>query len=593
MYDEYRQAVCRTTGCPPRPDLQTQIRVLKEYCDHSGTGITNCSKVKDWSTPPTLSFDHLRQDWTADDTIDERTVEDVNGIPTVDLAHGQTVIVVVTNTNPLLYTATPGKITLQPIEQFSDLQKLAGLVGGNLAAIEAARASRGTIEAQGSSSFKDAAKALLDAADDYITGQRLADCAIGKVQLATNFVQAVELGRQDSYPRDPPQCAGGQTLTGEAVRELTAKLLRAREILALRCPDLPEAARLLLTADPNKEAEVRERLAAYEATTLLSTCANWKTDPDVMGEIDQRIIARIKKALASRGSLPVLYEDFKRSNLPEAMQNLASAAKGVKPAEEPLAKLVNQWPAIGKAAENLDAFRGRLLQNVTRNLVTCPAPLQQDLCVPHTAVATFIVVPGGPSQVTRWEFVHSRPIKIAAESPYAADVVARRSTVDTSYNLRSNLASIFDLGVSVTRTDLQAPTFGVVKRRTATDPTETKRVTVVDQESQSGKLALMLNVMPLRLWDVPKGLQGLGIQIGAATDSTKPALFWGLSYSFGKYVRVGWGGTSQRITKLRDETPLDLPLESKDDIRTRKSYKDDHYWSLTVSIRALRLFTSP
>jgi hypothetical protein len=199
-------------------------------------------------------------------------------------------------------------------------------------------------------------------------------------------------------------------------------------------------------------------------------------------------------------------------------------------------------------------------------------------------------VPGGPSRVTRWESVHNRPIKITADSPYAADVVTRRAAADTAYNVRSNLASIFDVGVSVTHTDLEAPTFGAVKGQDGV-----LRVEIVDQESRAGKLALMLNVVPLRLWpSVPKWIQPIGAQVGAAVDSAKPALYYGLSYGLGRYIRVGWGGTSQRVTELRPETPLGYDkITAASDIRTRQAYQNDHYWSLMVSLRALRLFTAP
>jgi hypothetical protein len=74
-------------------------------------------------------------------------------------------------------------------------------------------------------------------------------------------------------------------------------------------------------------------------------------------------------------------------------------------------------------------------------------------------------------------------------------------------------------------------------------------------------------------------------------DASKPALFWGFSYGLGKYVRVGWGETSQRISTLRDETPLNHQIANAGEIRKRQKYERDKYWSLMISIRTLRLFT--
>jgi hypothetical protein len=597
-YNQYRAAVCGNP-CPPGfTDTQAQIRLLKEYCRNGGTGINNCDQVSHWDQLPALTYDHQQRAWIAESSIEQRTEFDVNGTPTVDLGRRKKVVVVVTNTNPLLYAATAGKIELKPIDQFSDLQALATLLGSNAAAILQVEASEqaalGIVGTSGSV-LKDAADALLMAGNQFVAGQRLADCVTLSVQAATNFVQAVELGRSDTYPPDLPQCRN-QSPSGSAVRALTPTLGEARDTLARRCPELPASVEALLAIEPPTEAAVRAAVARYDAATGTPDCAAWNANPNVVAELERLVVRRIRQTLAMPNSdLPTLYRDL-RSTQGADVQRLTAAAKGVKAAEEALAKLVASLPALGKAAENLDIFRERLLQNIAGKVVPCSGGATPP-CVPQTAVATFFVVPGGPTGVTRWEFVHSRPIKIAADSPYTADVASRRSGVETSYNLRSTVASIFDIGVSLTRTDLQSPTFGAVRDDRNTPPTpnnladDTLVVGIVDQESQSGKLALMLNIVPLRLWDFPKFVQPLGIQVGAAVDTSKPALFWGLSYGFGKYVRVGWGETSQRVATLRSETPLGTPILNAGEIRKRQKYKNGKYWSLMISIRALRLFT--
>jgi hypothetical protein len=533
----------------------------------------------------TLVFDHRQRDWIAGSAIADRTEEDVNGIPTVDLGRKERLLVVVTNTNPLLFTVTAQDIKLENVEQFADLKTLAGLIGGNISAILAVRASQDAVIGISDTAIDRAIKGFDAAAAAYIAAQPLADCVSEHVFAASSFIQAVEAGRTDEYPLAPKKC-GDQLLTGEVVRNVTRTLTSHRKTLVRRCAALPDSIVGILAADPTKVDAVTAAITAYKANTRLVDCSAWQEEPNLVGVVNAQIVDRIEGEIASGGSnLQPLYAEL-RGDFEEKARVLAALVKGMKAVEEQIVKLIGGAAAMAKAAENLELFRERVFANA----IATPAPCAIDAtarCIGADKLAAFIIVPGGPSRVTRWESLHTRPIKIAADSPYAADVVTRRTAVDTSYKFRSKLPSIFDLGVAVTRTDLESPVFGAVK-----DSEGKTRVAIVDQETRSGRMALMLNIVPLRLWNTHKFIEPLGIQIGASPDSAKPGLFWGLSYGLGKYVRVGWGGTSQRVDTLRSETPLGKEIASKDDIRKRQAYKNDHYWSLMISIRALRLFTN-
>jgi hypothetical protein len=594
IYTSYRAAICSST-CPAGfDDFNARLFLLIAYCRSNGTGV-DCSAVNKWSTPPTLTFDHNQRDWVADASLAPRTQEDVNGIPTVSVGRQEEVVAVVDHTNPLLYSAAGGNVTLQPIEQFSDLQKLAGLIGGNVSALLQVRAAEGAVLGMSGGTLKEAADLFADAGKAYVAAQDLTDCVALHVQAATNFVQAVELGRTGQYPRDPPSCQN-VTVNGAAVRALTPSLAGARAVLARRCSTLTESVAALLETDPTDTKAVSKALEKYEAAKVDPNCAAWQTPPDVVTEVDTKIIDRIKHELALPSpDLPALFQDLTGAPPGSDVPELARMVKAVKAVEDPLVKLLASLPAFGKAAENLDGFRERLLRNVTSNLVPCDGDASKR-CVPQDAVASAIVVPGGATRVTRWESVHTRPIKIAIDSPYSGDLRSVRPPVETSYNLRSSLASIFDVGVSVTKTDLQSPVFGAVRVDDGDGnlANDKKVVGIVDQEGQSGKLAVMLNVVPLRLWNkAPTWLQPLGIQIGAGADSSKPGLFGGFSYGLGKYARIGWGWTSQRVSTLRDETPEGKQIADASEIRKRQKYQEDHYWSLMVSVRALRLFATP
>ncbi len=602
QYGLYWQEIAPGPCAPGRPcpagltDRQAQARILATYCGAGGAG-PDCTIVDGWPKPATLSFDHRRRDWTADATIAKRTEEDINGLPTVSVGRSERIVVVVTNTNPLLFTVAAQDLKLQPIDQFADLQRLVGLIGGNISAILQVRASGEAVTAMGGGVLKEAAQLVVDAAAPVSKAQQLGECVTMEAQKASVFVQAVETGTDAKYPRAVPECLG-EPLTPAVLRALPAALETTRTELARilngRCTTLLDAAVALLDTDPGDAKAVRASLAKYDALELDPSCTAWQANPNVVNELDATLVSRVESELGKpSANLPHLYQDL-RTNVAADVKKLASATKAARAAIDALPKLIDATPSLAKAAENLELFRERLLQNVVGRTVACneDAAVQ---CISRDAVATFVVVPGGFPRVTRWEFTYTRPIKIAVDSPYATDVVARHGAVDTSFSLRSSLASIFDLGVAATKTDLQSDVFGAVRVDDGDGNFGNDRlvVGVVDKESQSGKLAVMLNVVPLRLLDLPTLIQPLGLQVGASADSARPAVFYGLSYGLGKYVRVGWGRTEQRVTVLRDETPLNHPIANAGEIRKRQKYEKADYWSLMVSIRALSLFTAP
>jgi hypothetical protein len=104
----------------------------------------------------------------------------------------------------------------------------------------------------------------------------------------------------------------------------------------------------------------------------------------------------------------------------------------------------------------------------------------------------------------------------------------------------------------------------------------------------------MFNYLPLRqiFPTRPQSLTALGLQIGAGLDTGNPAFFWGVSYGLGKYIRIGYGETSQRVKTLKDGQTVGSPVVDKDAIKTRQEFRNDHYLSLTISIGSLKFFNA-
>ncbi|HEX7154056.1 MAG TPA: hypothetical protein VF618_21390 [Thermoanaerobaculia bacterium] len=580
VYNAVRTEVCTGAGvtpCPPAFDKPEQQRYfVTRYCAINA-GSPACATVPAWPTIPTLELDHVTRTWTVTGGLADRTERDINGIPTVSLARDEQIITVVVNTNPLLYGASAGEIKQENIEQLADLQKLAGLLGTTFAAVlpgAAVAASDHPFEVAAKNVIRDVGSTIPDA-------QCLGDALTRQAFEISSFIQSVEVNRQAEYVVTPPDC-GGRALTPQNIRDITAQTFGVSAVAKSFCPAAIDAAVALLEGD---ESTIDAAVQAYFDAAASIHCVRFGTPliDDQGGQItplkstlERRVINRIRNT-PTDGRKAILKtvkdEDLAALKRLKNVLSMSIDASG---------KLITASAAMNKAALQVERFRVRLLQNVLRPPHPCgAAPALR--CSGQEDVARFIVIPNNASNL-RWDKINPQPIKVAADSPFAADVVpSRPATVETSFRAKAVGSRAWDLGVAVTATRLKSPTFGV----------QDGAIAIADEESRAGNLAMMFNYLPFRIAtpNAPEYLQRLGAQVGAAVDTKKPAFFWGISYGLGPYIRLGWGGTSQRITELRGQSIGD-PVPNKEAIRTRQGFANSHYWSLTVSINSLKFFTN-
>ena len=125
----------------------------------------------------------------------------------------------------------------------------------------------------------------------------------------------------------------------------------------------------------------------------------------------------------------------------------------------------------------------------------------------HTQdVADFFVVRHG-AIVVAWTKNRTRTLTVTKASPFATISPNRPDSVATSYGAASLTASLVDMNVALTHTELSSPVFGMVSEATPTaaDPNaKTNVIRQTDEEERSGKLAVLV-ALPifLRMNDAP------------------------------------------------------------------------------------------
>ncbi len=271
--------------------------------------------------PLVLALDHRTGRWRSANRLAQldkaRVRMDVAGEPTVSLTGGERLVVVVENTNPLLYGAAAGKPTEVDAPELASIQELLKLAGGNIASYLKVLGEPSTREALGSArevyiaSMRRHGKLVVDnrpiELEAYIealkrSGKDLEDrllevqCRVGQTTAQTSravaFIQDLELGKGSDYllsPPTPPRCGTISRLDFSIVSEAFAQLEKYLFSPGDRledCGSLLSAASAVLVADPVVPSKVSEALAQYDRTALAPghclSLANLKEETDLL-----------------------------------------------------------------------------------------------------------------------------------------------------------------------------------------------------------------------------------------------------------------------------------------------------------------------
>jgi len=122
-----------------------------------------------------------------------------------------------------------------------------------------------------------------------------------------------------------------------------------------------------------------------------------------------------------------------------------------------------------------------------------------------------------------------------------------------------------------------------------------KVITKTDEKTRAGELALLANfgVIGWLAPEAPPLIRRIGIEVGSTVDVNKPAFFLGLSVPLTRFVRIGGGFTSQRVTQLDDSNKIGSEVANTDAIKKRQGFENGRYLSLSISLGSIGLFNKP
>jgi hypothetical protein len=633
-------AVCGATS----PEIHCQ-----EFHD-AGTSAEGHEKL----APLVLALDHRTGRWHLRHRLqgaDEHRVEfSVAGEPTVSLAGNERIVVIVENTNPLLYSMVAAKPSEEDVPELSSIKKLLTTLGGGIASYLKVVGDSAVAGAASGDPLGDYTKELVVFVEGLEVPLSMVECRVGEVAVQTSraiaFIQAVELGQDGTYhlePPSPPQCVAGGSHTQLPKTEAVAAAFDMVQLLLFSprhrpetCAARLEAAHTVVTADPADQAKVRAATSAFEKTLPCGV--------ELLDEALEKMVAEVEEPLneaeaamvevrahatelkeledlktptaAQKERLRVLREEKAAGSLVqekflEAMRlalsderayagrllEAAKLARMVVDIRKEAEGIVAKRDDVLKATAQLEVFERRLLRH---QLYTFQCPDPQDgsqvvkRCVKPGHLDDRLILEPQLKDV-RVTKIQKHAVTVKPDSLYAAKVVATRpAEVTAAYSLDSALRGLWGISASVVYTGLSSPTFGAV---TSEDDPMRKVIAITDETSRAGELALLADFR-LGRWLACRSTydncrsrsQLFGVELGAGLGDD-PAFLAGISLRPSRSWRLGFGYTYQQVKELRGQV-LSQEVASGDDIRTRDHFEGDWYISLSFALESMTLFAS-
>ena len=559
-----------------------QWYVLRERCRLAGAP-AYCKDVEHASTNRrvlVLTYDHSSARWDLEGTKTEtRSSLDANGRPTVYAGSQDSVLVVITNSNPLVYGSSVGEVREEEIAQIGALQSLMtglgtalqswlALAGQRMAEAPAPPRALAGLDLEVSEAIAavvaERERRVMLLSDESLSTKRAIDAVARCREEMLALLQQLELGHPSAY-----SCRSLPQPTTPLSRSITAGLRQRYEEAAWFGADYkPAIARFLALLQMASPTPAAVRSAVADIEQALSGVPR----PGSGAPVLTTLIGEIQKALDRIARAPdveaALGEEARRfSNLDRALDLHPSELKLTAAVDGVLAKAA----AINLAAAVLDAAERRYADNLIGG-------------VPRM---WFEVTP--PSNDVSWDVIRTYPVSIAADAPYADQVaLAHPAKSATGYALASTSSRLFGVDVGVTATNIVDREFAAVA-----DPAQPKQKVIeqTGQTNRSGQFGIFLDYWLVQRWHESAEYWPIrpGLQIGAALSSDNPAVHAGGVFEVARYARFGAGVTFQRVTRL-DGQQIGDPVSSSDDIRTRDRFERGWYVSFAFALDSLSLF---
>jgi len=527
-----------------------------------------------------LVYDHSSARWDLEGTrTDTRSSLDANGRPTVYAGTHDSLLVVITNTNPLIYGSSVGEVKEEEIAQLGALQALMTALGTALQSgltiagqrlTEAPPAPTRVLSGIDLSVAEAIAQVVAERqrrvlllTDETLATKHAIDAIARCRDAMVAVLQQLELGHPTVYSCTTPQQRG----PGSS-RSITANLRqRYDDAVWLGADYKPAIARffaLLQMASPSRPG-VAAAIADIERTLREAPSDG---GPPVLLALVSEVRAALDRIAHAADVDAALGQEARRfANLDRALELDAGEKKLATAVDSVLAKAAE----INLAAAVLDAAERRYADNLLGG-------------VPRT---WFEVSP--PSNDVSWDVIRTYPISLAADAPYTSHVaLAHPAKAATSYSLASTSSRLFGVDVGVTATNVVDYEFGAVA-----DPQHPKQKVVgqTGETNRSGQFGIFLDYWIVQRWSERAAAWPVrpGLQVGAAVSTDHPAFHAGGALEVARYARFGGGVTFQRVTRLNGQHVGD-PIESSDDIRTHDQFERGWYVSFAFALDSLSLF---
>lgn len=551
-------------------------------------------------------------------TLDEKALEndlafDVNRKPRLSLGGGDKILVVVYNTNPMLFVVDPGKTEEVDVESLAQFKQLTGLLGGVIqsALVTNKQFSLKTLttsdalqpELTGLSELEQIRAELLRILKGRATqvGTQLEEIqtAQGSVQRNSQVLESATfttraylrgLETEQQVPTLVKNIQNLDTLAGKI--DDSARILAEKALPRPVCTASYSAANDALGRKLNGFAKDKRVEQELEFEKNLRRLEDNDTTKDNCPSEDRRILDKLRLWLDANRPADQASPAPKEANTLREMkgilQDYQDQLARVAQVSTVTAQLLTAAPAAAKVAQTLATLLPRETAAISRQ--DSQGAFPREVCSLSTGVVQ--VFKGNPG-VRALKF-QKRKFAVKASAPLAADLEKRHKDLEAvDYELDSKFFNDFSLGFGVIHTDIASPSWSAV----AHEPSGKMVIRQTDEETRAGEAALILSFAPQQR----ERFAQLGFDLGAALDTDNPTALAGLSVSFGRFVRLGGGLITSRIKRLddgqrefrllADGTPDPESVVTKtEDIRKKDTFKEGWYLSLTFSLNSLPFF---
>lgn len=577
------------------------------------------------------AFDHKNNDWSGW-TWDKATatltsLEDplfklpAQNDPTLVVGRRGRAGIFVVNTNPFLYQAKRGAVTVEDSAAVEDLKKVLALMGGFVTSGVTSAASRVTLDdvVVSAQSVRPRTAWMLEQRE--VVSRGVARTIIEPSSQLTEIASAVnDLGDALERQLPPVKTATDEVVAAAKTLETAStKVASARDIVTLQLQllendpgSVDRAALESVSAEtkPLIEGFDALRKEADEAEAVVVSC------PDVIAALRQALLWKIDGVAVAQFESQEYRERWSKiigtlltarvtctgsQAVGDDIQTIARVldvhAPEAKPADQATRDLLLP---LFRAADNfvtVVAKREGAIAGAAEALTKRNATVQQaiqladfaklrneslvagDDCSLRSGVMrireiAYDQLKIGPTEVRTEEFA------ITVRPQFSAAVERQHDDAAGKFHLaRTNFDVDFDTAVIWTK--LYDRTFTAVKA-SATDTTFTIRET--DRKTRAGQVALFVTGRP-------PAARGFGLQVGFGVDTSNPALYTGIAYRLGDYAKISVGETFQRVTKLRGGQFVGRSdLVTAEALSTRDGWTSRPYIALSLTLDDLPIF---